>query len=66
MSIRRLVYGSLNEDLSPFVSRRAPTGKNVPREHGTLVKWGPIQKIGDTASDIEQQASWQKMAHDFD
>ena len=48
-----------NEDLSPFVSRRAPTGKNVRREHGTLVEWGPVQKIGDAASDIEQQAFWQ-------
>lgn len=55
-----------NEDLSPFVSRRAPTGKNIPREHNTLVEWGPVRKIGDAASDIEQQAFWQKMAHDVD
>jgi hypothetical protein len=58
--------GSLrNESISPF-SNRAPTGKNVPREHAEHIEWGPIEKVGDVASDIQQAGFWSKVSYDVE
>jgi len=52
-------------DISPF-SNRVPTGKNVSREHAELIEWGPIEKVGEIASDIQQAAFWTKVSHDVE
>lgn len=58
--------GSLhNEGISPF-SNRVPTGKNVPRGYAINIEWGPIEKVGDVASDIQQAAFWSTVSHDVE
>ena len=58
--------GSLrNEGISPF-SNRAPTGKNLPRKHVELVEWGPIEKIGDVPSDMQETVFWRNVCQDVE
>jgi hypothetical protein len=34
--------------------------------HAELIEWGPIEKVGDIASDIQQAAFWTQVSRDVE
>jgi hypothetical protein len=35
-------------------------------KHAELIEWGPIEKVGDIASDIQQAAFWTKVSRNVE
>jgi hypothetical protein len=48
-----------NENLSPF-SKRGSKRKT----YATHIEWGPIRKLGQVDSDVQQLDFWQRMSQD--
>jgi hypothetical protein len=55
-----------NNNLSPFSKRRRGKGKKTDGMPIFNVQWGPIQKIGELASDREEFKFWQEIKKTFE